>query len=438
MGRLTLNVLLSFAQFEREVTGERIRDKIAASRRKGMWMGGTIPLGYDVKDRKLVINAAAADTVRHIMRRYLELGSVRALMEDLRTAGIRTKRQALKHGGTRGGLSFARGPLYHLLKNRIYVGEIPHHDNWYPGEHQAIVEPELFDQVQALLARNAAEQQRGDRAVHPSLLAGLIRDAQDRPMSPSHANKPVLSGVEGAGRRYRYYVSNEAVPTDGTSGNRVMRLPAAETERAVIDAVSATLAQAQPIRDRWTSLDARTADRGERNCRMLAARLRKAKVGEARSLLQQLDLQIVVEEERILASCSMVRLLALVEVPQDTIEERARLPISIPTRIRRRGQELRLLFNNPASKLAKRDPHLIGLLVKAHDAKRQLTELGPVADNGHRRELLRFARLSYLAPDIIAAILEGRQPEDLGTRQLLRTTGLPLCWNEQRRLLGFA
>jgi hypothetical protein len=164
MGRLTLNVLLSFAQFEREVTGERIRDKISASRRKGMWMGGTIPLGYDVKDRKLVINAAAADTVRHIMRRYLELGSVRALMEDLRTAGIRTKRQALKHGGTRGGLSFARGPLYHLLKNRIYVGEIPHHDNWYPGEHQAIVEPELFDQVQALLARNAAEQQRGDRA----------------------------------------------------------------------------------------------------------------------------------------------------------------------------------------------------------------------------------------------------------------------------------
>jgi hypothetical protein len=300
MGRLTLNVLLSFAQFEREVTGERIRDKIAASRRKGMWMGGTIPLGYDVKDRKLVINAAEAETVRHIMRRYLELGSVKALMEDLNAAGIRTKQQVLKDGGLRGGLPFVRGPLYHLLKNRIYVGEIPHHDNWYPGEHQAIVEPELFDQVQALLARNAAEHQRGDRAAHSSLLTRLIRNAQARPMSPSHANK--------GGRRYRYYISNEAVRTDGASGDRAMRLPAVETERAVINAVSATLEQARPVRDRWTLLEGRTADRGERNCRMLATRLRKLKVGEARSLLLQLGLQIVVEEERIIASCSLRRL----------------------------------------------------------------------------------------------------------------------------------
>jgi DNA invertase Pin-like site-specific DNA recombinase len=429
MGRLTLNVLLSFAQFEREVTGERIRDKIAASRRKGMWMGGTIPLGYDVQDRKLVINEKEAETVRHIMRRYLELGSVRALMEDLKTAGIRTKQQSLKHGGIRGGLPFVRGPLYHLLKNRICIGEIPHHDQWYSGEHQGIVDQELFDQVQALLARNAAEHQRGDRAAHSSLLAGLIRDAQARPMSPSHANK--------GGRRYRYYISNEAVRTDGASGDRAMRLPAVETERAVIDAVSATLEQAQPVRDRWTLLEGRTADRGERNCRVLATRLRKLKVGEARSLLLQLDLQIVVEEERIIASCSLPRLLALADVPHDNIEECVRVPISIPTRIKRRGQELRLRFAIPGSRPARRDPQLIQLMVKAHEARRELAELGTDSSKDHRRELGRLARLSYLAPDIIAAILEGRQPEDLTPRRLIRSFGLPRAWDEQRRMLGF-
>ena len=205
----------------------------------------------------------------------------------------------------------------------------------------------------------------------------------------------------------------------------------------MIDAVSATLERAQPIRDRWTSLDGRTADRGERNCRMLAARLRKLKVVEARSLLQQLDLQIVVEEERIMASCSLPRLLALVEVPQDTIEECARLPISIPTHIKRRGQELRLRFAMPGSSPARRDPQLIQLMVKAQEARRELAALGPDSSKDHRRELGRLARLSYLAPDIIAAILEGQQPEDLTPRRLIRSFGLPLAWGEQRRMLGF-
>ena len=203
MGRLTLNVLLSFAQFEREVISERVRDKVAASKAKGMWIGGTVPLGYEMKDRKLIVNASEAETVRHIMRRYLELGSVRELMVDLRAAGIITKRQTMPDGSIRGGVPFARGPLYHILKYRLYLGEMPHHDKSYPGKHQAIVDRELFKAVQALLAKNTVVRRTGSRSSHPSLLAGMVRDAQDRPLRPSHAS-------EGK-TRYRYYVSNEAV-----------------------------------------------------------------------------------------------------------------------------------------------------------------------------------------------------------------------------------
>jgi hypothetical protein len=264
----------------------------------------------------------------------------------------------------------------------------------------------------------------------------MIRDGQDRPMSPSHANKSVLNGTEGK-RRYRYYVSNEAVPSDGAPGARAMRLPAKTAERAVLDAVSVMLEQAAPIRERWASLSRRTAESAERCCRALAGQLRGATVAKARPLLQ-LDLQIIVEEQRIVASCSLIRLLTMVAVTLDGIDRKLRVPIHVPTRIQRRGQALRLKVHPVAGTRASRDPHLIGLIVKAHDARRQLIELGVGAGDRLRHELTRIARLSYLAPDIIVAILDGRQPEDLGARRLVRIGGLPLCWNEQRRLLGFA
>ena len=202
MGRLTLNVLLSFAQFEREVTGERIRDKIAASKKKGLWMGGPVPLGYDVHERKLVVNAGEAETVRHIMQRYLQLGSVKALVAELAAEGRVTKVQVLTSTGHRGGISFARGTLFHLLKNRIYRGEIVHRGVAHRGEHPAIVPDELWDAVQQRLADRAHARRLGSGAEHPSLLVGLLRDGEGRPMSPSHA-------VKGP-KRYRYYVTHEA------------------------------------------------------------------------------------------------------------------------------------------------------------------------------------------------------------------------------------
>ena len=203
MGRLTLNVLLSFAQFEREVTAERIRDKIAASKKKGMWMGGYPPLGYDVKDRKLVVNETEAETVRCIFRRYQELGSVRLLKEHLDQQAWSASAARRLTADLMEASRLARGALYHMLQNRIYRGEIVHKNQAYPGEHAPIIDEDLWQKVQTTLAANRVDRGADNGNRHVSLLAGLIYDAHGEPMTPSHA---VKKGV-----RYRYYVSKSLV-----------------------------------------------------------------------------------------------------------------------------------------------------------------------------------------------------------------------------------
>ena len=188
MGRLTLNVLLSFAQFERELASERVRDKIAASRRRGKWTGGGVPLGYRTENKKLVVDPAAAETVRYIFRRYLDLGRIQLLADDLRERGIRTKRPIGTKGGADGGLQFTYGPLAHLLNNRIYLGEIGHKGDWFPGEHAPIVDRETFDQVQKLLRSNSI-QRRWRRSASGALLTGLLFDDRGNRMSPSFSTK---------------------------------------------------------------------------------------------------------------------------------------------------------------------------------------------------------------------------------------------------------
>ncbi|MGA8422805.1 MAG: recombinase family protein [Pseudolabrys sp.] len=189
IGRLTLNMLLSFAQFEREVTGERIRDKIAASKRRGMWMGGPLPLGYDVRDRKLVINDAEAETVRHLFRSYLELGSVRLLEQRLCDEGIRSKLHRKADGSVRGGKPLARGALYLMLQNHLYRGEISHKGAVYPGEHPAIIDEALWDAVQKQLMEHRANSADRPKGTMPSLLAGLLYDETGNRLVPSHAVK---------------------------------------------------------------------------------------------------------------------------------------------------------------------------------------------------------------------------------------------------------
>jgi site-specific DNA recombinase len=200
MGRLTLNILLSFAQFEREVTGERIRDKIAASKKKGMWMGGRVPVGYDVVDRKLVVNPAEAEQVIYIFNRYVELGCVSQLKAELDVQGILSKVRTSRSGKVSGGLPYSRGALYELLRNRLYLGEIQHGAKQYPGQHDAVVRVALWDKVQAKLDANIQGKRSGIKAKDPSLLIGKVFDEADNRFTPSHTVKNK--------KRYRYYVSS--------------------------------------------------------------------------------------------------------------------------------------------------------------------------------------------------------------------------------------
>src|SRR5450432_3526746 len=224
MGRLTLNILLSFAQFEREVTGERIRDKIAASKRKGMWMGGTIPLGYDLQERKLIVNPGEAKVVCNLYRHYLELGCVSRLKIQLDQQGIKSKIRVSASGNRSGGMSYSRGALYDILQNRLYLGEIHHKGKSYPGEHQAIVQEQLWEQVQARLKSDHQGSRHGVRANSPSLLVGLLQDSRGSRFTPSHTlNK---------GKRYRYYICQATSDERGIT-NGVARLPADDVEKQV-------------------------------------------------------------------------------------------------------------------------------------------------------------------------------------------------------------
>lgn len=241
MGRLTLNVLLSFAQFEREVIGERIRDKFAASRKKGMWMGGFVPLGYDVKERKLVINKAEAATVRMIFERFVSIGSATVLTTALINEGVTTKR----------GKPFDKGYIYKLLKNPVYIGEAVHKGTAYPGEHQAIVSGDLWDKVHAVLGKSPRLRASRTRAQTPALLKGLIFGPGGSAMSPTHTRK--------RGRLYRYYISQKVVKR-GAGACPLSRVPAAEVETAVIDQLRGLLRAPEIIVGTWRS--ARQAFKG--------------------------------------------------------------------------------------------------------------------------------------------------------------------------------
>ncbi|MFZ2142951.1 MAG: recombinase family protein, partial [Xanthobacteraceae bacterium] len=227
MGRLTLNVLLSFAQFEREVTSERIRDKIAASKRKGLWVGGMAPLGYDTKDRKITVNEAEADRVRSIFRGYLKLGSLNLLMEDLRKRGIVTKVRTLKTGETVGGIPFTRGPLAHLLRNRFYIGEVIFKGETLAGEQTAILDRGLFEAVQAKLSQQVSNH-KVSRTKSEALLLGRIFDDRSHRMTPSHARR--------RGIKYRYYISSALLQGRPKQAGTVNRIPAREVDALVIKA----------------------------------------------------------------------------------------------------------------------------------------------------------------------------------------------------------
>jgi site-specific DNA recombinase len=407
MGRLTLNVLLSFAQFERELAGERIRDKFAASRRKGMWMGGTIPLGYEAKVRKLVINVDEADRVRVIFEQYLAVGCVSKLRENLEQRGIRSKQRILASGQVLGGRSFGRGALYHLLQNRIYLGEVVHKGISYPGEHKWIIDDELWTAVQARLAANRGARRRS-RLETGSLLTGLIFDARGNLMSPTYS-------VRG-GKRYRYYVSRLLVRGGRKEGSHC-RVGAEEFDRLVGEVLGQQLSVPELLSEAASgSWSAATRT-------LVRDNIERIVVGRG-------EIEIVWKATRASSAsgetgngCDTPK---VYRAPLPAPQLRARKEIVVPGEPTPRRVNHGLILAIARAKI-----WMQGLRDGRYQDTAKIAQRFKLND-AHVRRLLRFG---YLAPDVVEAIVEGRQPRALTVRQLLQ--GVPCAWADQRKVFGF-
>jgi site-specific DNA recombinase len=408
MGRLTLNVLLSFAQFEREVAGERIRDKFAASRRKGMWMGGTIPLGYDVKDRKLVVNETEAETVRLIFRRYLAVGCVSKLQIDLYRKGVRSKKRILISGQVLGGVSFARGALYHLLRNRIYRGEAVHKGMAYPGEHKSIVDEDLWNAVQAKLSGDIMQKRRA-RVESGALLGGLIFDHLGNRMTPTYTIR--------RRNRYRYYISRGSVQNRRGGKGALPRLAADDVELLIVQALARALSRDDLATDAASGIwspETRTVVRGF----------------VERIVVSNEENQLVLKRKIGAAGTATVG-----ESDRDT--PTTILKVLLP-RARPRARK-EILIPGGGSVPRHIDRALMYALARARSWIRALRqgEYADTAEIGRRfgfsnAHVRRILRLAYLAPDILEAIVDGRQPRSLTVRVLLRS--IPLAWSDQRNV----
>jgi site-specific DNA recombinase len=445
MGRLTLNVLLSFAQFERELTGERIRDKIAASKKKGMWMGGVPPLGYTICDRKLVVVEPEAEMVRWIFDRYVTLGSVQLLQQELAVRGVTGKSWTSMSGRIWGDKPIGRGALYLILQNRICRGEIVHKDQAYPGEHLAIIDPALWDKVQTRLGENRVERHIGVRVKNPSLLAGLLFDVAGQRMTPTHAIKH--------GKRYRYYVSRPLIINERTDAANGQRIPAAEIEQIVANRIRRLLSEPANLfeilgeqateRVLQQSLIARAAAHAANWARMPLLR--------QRVLLLALVRRVEVGPDQVTIHLRLRRLAAFLEdrLTADPVlpDDEPGVPLSHPVRLRRAGKEVRIVIDgsDPFAPSPKPDPSLIKAIVKAHRFNDQLVHGGVTrfadlakGEKLHRSYYSQILRLAYLAPDITTAIHEGRQPAGLTATMLIEHPHLPSSWQQQRTALGFA
>jgi DNA invertase Pin-like site-specific DNA recombinase len=383
MGRLTLNVLLSFAQFERELSSERVRDKVAASRRKGKWTGGTVPLGYEAKDKKLVINPKEAETVRTIFNQYLQLKSFSLLVQDLDKRGIVTKRRDTKVPKYRGGIPFTYGPLAHLLKNRIYLGEMHHSGKWYPAEHRRILDQNTFNQVQALLAANRITTQTR-RSNGGALLAGKLRDDRGNKMSPSFT---VKNGV-----RYRFYVSRAVLSGRTAQAGSVARIPAQLIEDVVINAAR-----------KHFSLDSKLTD------------------DELRSGVMASVTEAVVHSKKI------VIVLQTTESsdPAETIEISWQVPV--------KSTPAPLLSS---TNLNQPDPKLLRAVIRSHSWLRDLQsrkfnsiEALAASANLHPKVVRRELRYAFLPPSITGTIVNGDPSQTLALAQFPKR--LPFAWSSR-------
>ena len=431
MGRLTLNVLLSFAQFEREVTGERIRDKIAASKQKGMWMGGTPPLGYDLRDRRLVVNKAGAETVRLIFKLYLELKTLRRVREELDRRSIVSKQWVSRQNVRHGGFSFGRGALYHLLANAIYVGAIRHRSVAYPGQHEAIIKRATWQRVQEMLSQKAAHPRGRTTRKSTGLLMGRLFDESGEPLYSCWAKK--------GQRRYRYLVSKRLVGGSSKPDDRGWRLPAERMERAVVAGIR------RIVSDRGALASTLKA------CGFAAAELKQA--------IEAFDAQVR-SLEQVETTENTDTLIERVELRRDgmqiTLNLRGLLPADrfpaggadlrmtrlVPLQMRRRGVETRLVLPGEALATPRTDPALLRALARGHQwfgelAAETATSTSEIATReGLSDSYVRhMVPLALLAPAIVESICAGRQGVCLSAERLKVLAGVPIEWDAQRRLL---
>jgi site-specific DNA recombinase len=408
MGRLTLNVLLSFAQFEREVTSERIRDKIAASKRKGLWVGGTLPLGYHMKEDKVTVIEDEAGRVRLIYRRYLELGGVNALVRDLRARNIRTKSRLLATGATRGGVHFGRGSLFYLLRNRFYIGEVKYKDEILPGEQPAIMDRALFDAVQQKLTEQWTSRSTV-RNASDYLLTGLLFDEAGHRMVPTHATK---SGI-----RYRYYVSLPHLHGESKTASvgSVSRISATEIEDVIVKSLHEHLIAQK---EQPSSSGTRVVDR---------------------KLLQDSIARIDVHEDHL---AILLKSADGEETSDSTDDQLLSIPWQKPPS--RRSRQILLPHGVPRNEVRptriQRRARLVSAIARG---RRWLDEIvsGLVTDvqqiAGRQkcsvRQVNMTISLAFLAPDLVRAAVEGRLPRGIGVERL---RDAPAEWSQQLEALG--
>ena len=438
MGRLTLNMLLSFAQFEREVTAERIRDKIAASKQKGMWMGGLAPLGYDAIDRKLVINEEEAVTIRWLFATYLELGTVRKLKAAADAKGIVSKKRVSGKTGTYGGVPLSRGILYRILSNPIYKGCVRHGKKVYPGQHDAIIDDDTFEQVQAHLNDQASNRRSESNVTQPHLLTGILYDDIGDRLSPTHAAT--------RGKRYRYYISHRLMQADRQEKDG-WRIPAQQIEAIVKKQMSQLLNSQIRLMDMYKlqNADTDTIQQLAASGRELTDKLATSNKEEQRQLLQSILHRITLQPDAIIMEIDTNGLGEAIGI--ETTDTQASAPepaiTNLPIRLRRRGVETKLVLTADPQTTSNPDPGLIRLIAQAHyfleqltnGAARSITDLAAITGT-NPTEISRILPFAFLAPDITRTILEGRHPVELTARHLSRIEHLPMTWKDQRSALG--
>ncbi len=425
MGRLTLNVLLSFAQFEREVTAERIRDKITASKKKGLWMGGNVPLGYDADGRSLRINDEEAETVRVIFDLYLEHGSMRALRQVVRQRGYRSRVRKLSSGRQAGGVLFDIGHLHWILTNPVYAGRIRHKEKVYEGQHKAIIDVPTWQLVQERLAdRSTGDSKRSAKAKEPSLLVGKLHDETGDRLTPSHANK--------RGVRYRYYISHRLIKMPKSRASDGWRLPAPKLERTISDATREHLLATGIAGLIEHPSAAEFAVLSDKLDQLVHHNETEAAPARFLELVERIDIK-----PGELAVHLLPKLLAAVlEIAEDRIRT-VPLAFSVPFRLRKKGVEARFDTGNRSPEI---DKSLLHNVAKAHRWFEQLKQgqsFAEIADQEKlsARRVQQLMDHAFLAPDIAKSIITGKQPPALTTDHLQRSD-VPANWADQRKLFA--